>query len=341
MTPKEQSRLQILNSLLAEHMTLDQAAALIGLSPRHTRRILADFRENGANGQRGLLGENGTCERLAPWSAGCENEILSQSRAWTPSAWLDGLPLNTWNELLREAIGECELETGGVETPAGNFIEWLAEWAREVRRRQRGLLLLTAHRAKGLEFDHVVVLDGSWERVSHGEDADAPRRLYYVAMTRARNTVALARVSESHPYQDALLDARPVLERDGPAAFSPAGPELSRRYRRLSLSDVFLSFLGYRSSNHPVHQAIAALSPGDTLLVRLGSLRWDLTDTNGNVAGQLASSFEGIAGMRCKFDKVLFVALWDREHSEPEYRKGIRRYSWEVEVLELAFEPDS
>ena len=33
---------------------------------------------------------------------------------------------------------------------------------REVRRRQRGLLLLTAHSAKGLEFDHVVVLDGGW-----------------------------------------------------------------------------------------------------------------------------------------------------------------------------------
>ena len=48
MTPREQSRLQVLNSLLAEHMTLDQAAALMGLSPRHTRRILADYRENGA-----------------------------------------------------------------------------------------------------------------------------------------------------------------------------------------------------------------------------------------------------------------------------------------------------
>ena len=64
----------------------------------------------------------------------------------------------------------------------------------------------------------MVVPAGSWERVSHGEDAEAPRRLYYVPMTRARNVVALARLSESHPYQDALLDARPVLERDGPAA---------------------------------------------------------------------------------------------------------------------------
>ena len=43
LTPKEQTRLQVLNSLLAEHMTLDQAAALMGVSPLHTRRILVDY----------------------------------------------------------------------------------------------------------------------------------------------------------------------------------------------------------------------------------------------------------------------------------------------------------
>ena len=36
MKPKQQARLRVLNSLLADHMTLDQAAALIGVSPRHT-----------------------------------------------------------------------------------------------------------------------------------------------------------------------------------------------------------------------------------------------------------------------------------------------------------------
>ena len=73
-----------------------------------------------------------------------------------------------------------------------------------MRRRQRGLLLLTAHRAKGLEFDHVIVLDGGWDRPGDGEDADAPRRLYYVAMTRARQTLALARFPGSHPLQECL-----------------------------------------------------------------------------------------------------------------------------------------
>ena len=55
---------------------------------------------------------------------------------------------------------------------------------------------LTAHRAKGLEFDQVVVLDGGWNRIGRAEDADASRRLYYVAMTRARLTLTLDRYRE-------------------------------------------------------------------------------------------------------------------------------------------------
>ena len=48
MAQNEQARLQVLNSLLAEHQTLDQAASLMGVSARHTRRILAAYRKEGA-----------------------------------------------------------------------------------------------------------------------------------------------------------------------------------------------------------------------------------------------------------------------------------------------------
>ena len=68
MNPKEQTRLQVLNSLLAEHMTLDQAATLMGVSPRHTRRILAAYREKGAaalaHGHRGRKAPNATPESV-------------------------------------------------------------------------------------------------------------------------------------------------------------------------------------------------------------------------------------------------------------------------------------
>ena len=69
LTPKEQTRLQVLNSLMAEHMTLEQAATLMGVSPRHTRRILAAYREEGAaavaHGHRGRRAPNATPDALA------------------------------------------------------------------------------------------------------------------------------------------------------------------------------------------------------------------------------------------------------------------------------------
>ncbi len=64
MTQKEQARLQVLNSFLAEHVTLDQAATLMGVTPHHTRRILAVYREQGAaalsHGHRGRRPANAT-----------------------------------------------------------------------------------------------------------------------------------------------------------------------------------------------------------------------------------------------------------------------------------------
>ena len=254
--------------------------------------------------------------------------------------WMARQPAGPWIELLKEAITEYELETSDAETPVDRFIEWLAEWAREVRRRQRGLLLTTAHRAKGLEFDHVVVLDGGWNRFSSGDDVDAPRRLYYVAMTRARQTLTLARFPGPHPLQDALARNPSVLRRQPSVELPPPPPELARSYRRLSLRHVFLSFAGYRPSGHPVHRAIASLSPGDRLDVRVRSNRWELLDRNQMIVGQLAGGFEAPPGMRCTYATVLAIATWDRESSEPEYQERLQCDNWEVVVPELVFEPE-
>ena len=253
--------------------------------------------------------------------------------------WLAGQPQGPWIELLSEAISEYGLETGGVETPADHFIEFLAEWGREVRRRQRGLMLTTAHGAKGLEFDHVTVLDGGWDRVGRGEDSDANRRPYYVAMTRARQTLALTRLPGPHPMQDSLLDVPSVLHRDAPTYLPSPAPELTHRYRRLGLKDVFLSFAGYRNAGHAVHKAIAALSPGDRLRVQFESDRRDLLDRDGTVVGKLAGSYEALGDMRCVAASVQAIATWDRERSEPQYRERLKCDRWEVVIPELIFEP--
>ena len=254
--------------------------------------------------------------------------------------WANACASNSWNELLRQAIDEHALETGGAETPVKHFIEWLAEWGQDIRRRQRGLLLLTAHRAKGLEFEHVVVLDGGWNRVGPGEDLDDARRLYYVAMTRAQQTLALARFAGPHRLQDMLLDKPCVLHRE-PSELPPMAAALEYRFIQPSLVDIDLGFAGRQDARHPVHRAIAALSPGDPLQTRVVNDRhWELLNQEGMVVGRLAKSFKPATETRCRSAAVLAVVGWNREASKPEYRDDIKCDAWEVIVPELVFEPD-
>ena len=79
LTPKEQSRLQVLNSLLEEHVTLDQAARLMGVSPRHTWCMLASYRKEGvaavAHGHSGRRAPNATPETVV-----CDVVHLARTR---------------------------------------------------------------------------------------------------------------------------------------------------------------------------------------------------------------------------------------------------------------------
>ena len=256
------------------------------------------------------------------------------------AAWIAAQPSGPWYDLLRQAMEDYRIETGDRETPVDHCIEWLAEWSRDARQRQQGLLLLTAHGAKGLEFDHVAVLDGDWDRTEPGEDPDAQRRLYYVAMTRARHTLLLARFHQTHRLQDGLANHAAVLHRE-PMPTQPPSPAMGYHHVRTGLKDVVLSFAGWRPDADPIHAAIAALSPGDPLKPRIDSYGpWELLDSTGRVVGRLAKAFQPPTGMRCRSATVLAVVVWSRAQSEPQYRHTIRCDSWEVVVPELVFEPE-
>ncbi len=252
--------------------------------------------------------------------------------------WLGTQTPGYWNDLLRQAVDEYALETSDAETLTVHFIEWLAEWGRQIRRRQRGLLLLTAHRAKGLEFDHVIVLDGGWKQPARNSDADEERRLYYVAMTRAKKTLALACFEKPNQLQETLSGNASVILREQ-IGLSDESAELKNRFNRLSLRDMNLGFAGSRDTRHPLHRSISALSPGDPLGTRVVNGRWELLDHSGTVVGQLAKKFEPPSGMRCGSATVFAIVTWNRDASEPRYRDGIKCDEWEVVVPELVFEP--
>ena len=121
----------------------------------------------------------------------------------------------------------------------------------------------------------------------------------------------------------------------------PETLELARQYRRPSLREVNLGFAGRYYIRHPVHRAIATLSPGDPIETRIAKNgSWELLNQSGIVVGRLAQAFEPPPGMRCKSATVFAVVDWSREASEPQYRDHVKCDTWEVVVPELVFEPE-
>jgi ATP-dependent DNA helicase RecQ len=277
---------------------------------------------------------------LATWLRGKEIRLVD---AGALRKWLDEQPEGPWWSLLREAVEEYAIETGEAELPRDHFLNWLAEWGREVRRRQTGLMLLTAHRAKGLEFDHVAVLDGGWDKFSKGEDPDAPRRLYYVAMTRARQTLTLARMADrKNKMLDTLSDNPAILYRS-PAELQNPPVELALRYVQPTLKMVDLGFAGCYTSNNPIHQTIANLTAGDPLLLRECERHWELSDNNGNTIGRMSKKskekFSIPAGTQFLSGRVAAIIAWRRADTKAEYLDRVRCDRWEVVVPELVFAP--
>lgn len=275
-------------------------------------------------------------QTLLEWLRARERKLID---ADTIRQWLDGKGSGYWWDALREAVDEYFLETGGTELSNDHFTEWLAEWGREARRRQAGLLLLTAHRAKGLEFDHVAVLDGGWEKTGYNEDRDASRRLYYVAMTRARKTLLLARLDPGNTLLDSL-PKNPGMMWRSPAFLPQPDPALGRCYRRLTLREVDIGFAGRHAPRDSVHRAIAALSAGDSLSWRQEKERWLLVNDQGHTVGRLAYAFHPPANMRCVEARVIAVITrLKKDNADPTYLNSVRCDRWEVVLPELVFEP--
>jgi ATP-dependent DNA helicase RecQ len=240
-----------------------------------------------------------------------------------------------WWELLQEAMEYYRLECGTTPLPAAHLMEWLAEWGREIRQRQRGLLLLTAHRTKGLEFDHVAVLNGAWEERESNEDPDATRRLYYVAMTRARKTLLLAS-SNGHSQLHGGIKGLPTVYAGNAPAPSPLAAALDRRYEILTPGDVDLSFAGRTLPRAPIHKAIQQLQPGDPLRFVQNKGQW-LLQKDELPVGRLSKGYVPPAGMHCIEARVHAVLTRFRQDGDPAFNDSIQCDKWETVLPELVF----
>jgi len=213
------------------------------------------------------------------------------------------------------------------QVTAQEVLDALYEAAGDARHggRPDALRLITAHSAKGLEFDHVIVMDcGDWRW-----DGDDDRRLLYVAMTRARQTLVTIRAEGGRNAYLTDLGSVDGVAEDLPTVRPTYRPELDRRYVTLGPADVFLGYAGRQPAGSRIHADLAAVRVGDT--VRVVARR--LTDRHGRVLVPLAKKCDlpdvPLTG------EIFAVILRTRAQTPPDYLSTVRIDQWEVPLAEV------
>lgn len=235
---------------------------------------------------------------------------------------------------LAQFIRECDNEAPGADRAVSELIESLYEFGAGGKSAinetaNSPLSLLTAHRAKGLEFDHVIILDGSgWS-----EGGDDERRLYYVAMTRARKTLTLCKRSAgAHRFVE---DCAVLCLRTRPASIEP-DERLANRTWVADPEQVVLSWPGYFSPRSPIHGAIRNLDVGDQLSLRPrsdGKSGWELVDANAVAVTRMAQMFRPPDG---QLIAIRVAAILAREKRVGDSDK-LRCPNWEIVIPEIEY----
>ena len=258
-----------------------------------------------------------------------------------------------WTLTADQILAQLEEQTGRDPCPVKHVLDTLYHAMDDARRDRmigQGVHVGTVHSAKGLEFPHVIISGGGWSPLygsSAQEEAAAERRVYYVAMTRAVETLTLI-THHDHPipyetdldgqdgpsYSTGLVRLRSGVA-SGPA---PTRHRIPRSYQVLGLQDIYISYAGTHPPRHQIHTTLSKLRTGDDIRLTIPlNGRVQIVAANRTV-GQLSNTASAaLRDSRARVDetKILGMAQWTADDCAREYRRWLRTDTWEVPILEL------
>lgn len=250
--------------------------------------------------------------------------VFCAAEVWKHISEIKVLENAEWKNFFQSVFEQMRGELGDCQLYIESVIDWIYEYAREMRQQSKeGLYLGTVHSAKGLEFRHVVLLDGGWTAQTT-ELADE-RRLYYVGMTRAEQTLTLCEFGENNLFSINLKNN--IQQRPFEGALLP---ELNVRFKQLTLKEIDIGFAGRYSSNHQIHSSIKELCEGDSLMLKKEGESYHLLDTKGHVVGRTAKTF--LPPSNFEHCEVAAVIVRFAGESEEQYKYLQKCERWEVVV---------
>jgi ATP-dependent DNA helicase RecQ len=248
---------------------------------------------------------------------------------------------NVWTQFLRRLLDAWMTESANAEVPVQDALEFLYEACSESRREftyGQGVTLCTVHSAKGTEFDHVIVI-GPWRLAPGRASQEEERRTLYVALTRARKTLAVFDRRDVRPSLPEELTA-PSVVRSQFQNETPGQQDAALSYKVLSLEDINLGYPGLFSQNDRIHRALSALNAGDKLTMRA---------THGNAIGLFQSSDVCVARLSHKAEaewmprlsairEVRVLAMVCRtadQDPDQTRRENYKVQEWELPIVEV------
>ncbi|MDE0519133.1 MAG: ATP-dependent helicase, partial [Candidatus Dadabacteria bacterium] len=247
-----------------------------------------------------------------------------------------------WTAMASRMLMDIEVEFGEESCAVVDVVEALYRCFADHYRSHvfgDGVLVSTVHAAKGLEFSHVIVLGGEWKKGNIGS-YEEERRLYYVAMTRARKTLALIdRRDDPLPYVREF-ESKNLRIRKVSVAKGRSDKLTHVRYTVLGMRDLFIDFAGEKPEGHGVHISLTRMQVGDSItLKREQSGQVVVLDCEGKQVGCLskntAESWQQPDLNQVDEVRVLGMVSREQEDCKPEYRDRIAVPDWELPLLEV------
>ena len=244
-----------------------------------------------------------------------------------------------WGENLKQVLLDWVEESNGSPQPVPAIEEYLYETLSEQGRSKNmdnGLFLATAHAVKGLEFDHIFVLGDNW-REGAGAAIEDERRLYYVSMSRARETLHLFSLANSINPHTRNLSGEFLVHRKPETSGTEA--TVARSYHLLGMDDLFIDFAGMKPEQHPARQALQSIWTGHTVKIEPRNNHLELINDKGLAIARLSkkaqAQWENRLGTIKEFRVVAMVRRYRDDVTEQEFLSRCHGESWEVPIVEL------
>ncbi len=250
--------------------------------------------------------------------------------------------INIWWQMVDLFFENYQDETSNSILPVSRAIDRFYEFTAEQRREKilgQGIFLSTIHSSKGMEFPHVFILDGDWGRPSDKNEWEEERRVMYVGMTRAEETLRLMKnSSRPNPFLNEIRGDF-VVSRTYARNEIENGLQ-NRCYELIGLNEIYMDYAGCFHRNNIIHEHLFCLEAGHRVAFHQNNSSIEIHNSDGCCVARLSN--EGVTKWSHRLDQIQelrVVALLQRNRDDPAggFINRIKSDQWELPILEAVY----